>query len=176
MILPFYSDYLLGQVAYIPCPHRASPSRDDILKIAAQQKGMPVDTLESDEAVQKQRDKIPSTLLAHAMKYGLSIDPSPVYTEVVAAFNAGDFERVAYLSSQAGLTPDEQKLFRRIMVEERNAAWRTPLEAYLNEGNTVVVVGAAHLPGRGGLLEILRADGFQIKKIELQADDVVGSR
>jgi uncharacterized protein YbaP (TraB family) len=54
--------------------------------------------------------------------------------------------------------PDiEQNLFT-----ERNAAWATKIEKLLSEkGDVFMVVGAAHLVGSNGLLELLRRKGYE---------------
>jgi uncharacterized protein YbaP (TraB family) len=46
-------------------------------------------------------------------------------------------------------------------VTDRNQRWLPQIEQLLHgEGNCLVIVGALHLVGEGGLLELLRKDGF----------------
>lgn len=57
----------------------------------------------------------------------------------------------------------------RIMLVDRNNAWMPQLQALLDErgsqDNTLVVVGALHVIGADGVVELLRAKGYRIERI-----------
>jgi uncharacterized protein len=77
---------------------------------------------------------------------------------VVTAWRNGDSAKLAALLS------DEYKTFPalyRMLVSDRNKRWIPQIEKLLH-GNQdyFVVVGALHLVGDGGLLELMRKDGF----------------
>jgi len=76
---------------------------------------------------------------------------------IIAAWRAGDTRKLA---SELG---DEYKRFPglyRALVTERNKHWMPQIERLLKEKNDYfVVVGALHLVGDDGLLELLRRDG-----------------
>jgi uncharacterized protein YbaP (TraB family) len=78
---------------------------------------------------------------------------------VVAAWRAGDAARLA------ALLGDEYKTFPalyRTLVTDRNKRWVPQIEKLLKDKNNYfVVVGALHLIGDGGLLELMRRDGFK---------------
>ncbi len=78
--------------------------------------------------------------------------------EVLTAWRRGDTEALA------NLLGNEYRSFPRLyalMVGARNERWLPQLEALLHSGSDcLVVVGALHLVGKGGLLERLRKDGF----------------
>lgn len=78
---------------------------------------------------------------------------------VLGAWRRGDAARLAtLLSKEFGEFPD----LYRTLVTDRNRHWLPQIEQFLrNDSNTLVVVGALHLVGRGGLLELLRQDGYQ---------------
>jgi uncharacterized protein YbaP (TraB family) len=82
---------------------------------------------------------------------------------VVTAWRSGDSAKLAALLS------DEYKSFPalyRLLVTERNKHWIPQIEKLLH-GNQdyFVVVGALHLVGDGGLLELMRRDGFKPESI-----------
>jgi uncharacterized protein len=81
-------------------------------------------------------------------------------TEMVQAWKAGDAARMEdFTRKSLKEFPDvEKKLFT-----ERNKAWITRISKLLSqEGDVFVVVGAGHLVGKGGLLEMLKAKGFKV--------------
>ena len=82
---------------------------------------------------------------------------------VVAAWRTGDARKLA------ALLGDEYKSFPtlyRTLVTDRNRRWLPQIEQLLKDkDNYLVVVGALHLVGEGGLLELMRKDGFQAQAL-----------
>jgi uncharacterized protein YbaP (TraB family) len=78
---------------------------------------------------------------------------------VVKAWRNGDSAALAALLS------DEYKSFPalyRLLVTERNRRWVPQIEKLLQgDRDCFVVVGALHLVGDGGLLELMRKDGYK---------------
>ncbi|HTT01627.1 MAG TPA: TraB/GumN family protein [Steroidobacteraceae bacterium] len=78
--------------------------------------------------------------------------------ELLAAWRAGDNRRLADLMS------DEYESFPelyRALVSERNRHWLPQIEQFLKDDHDyLVVVGALHLVGKDGLLDLMRRDGF----------------
>jgi len=82
---------------------------------------------------------------------------------VISAWRTGDAPRLAALLS------DEYKSFPalyRMLVSDRNKRWMPQIESLLREDQDYfVVVGALHLVGDGGLLDLVRRDGFRIEQL-----------
>ena len=82
---------------------------------------------------------------------------------VIAAWRAGDAAKLA------ALLGDEYKSFPalyRTLVSDRNRRWVPQIERLLKErDNYFVIVGALHLVGDGGLLELMRRDGFKAEQL-----------
>jgi uncharacterized protein len=78
---------------------------------------------------------------------------------VVSAWRSGDAGRLA------GLLSEEYRTFPalyRVLVTERNQRWVPQIERLLHdERDYFVVVGALHLVGEGGLLDLMRRDGYK---------------
>lgn len=90
----------------------------------------------------------------------LETDPES-YDDLVRAWQAGDLHALE-TEVLAPLRIASPKLFKRV-VSERNARWARRLDARLKgRGRTVVVVGAGHLIGEGGLPARLRALGYSV--------------
>ncbi|MFC6996433.1 TraB/GumN family protein [Rufibacter roseus] len=64
------------------------------------------------------------------------------------------------IASQRG-PEDSQEL----LLDERNKKWLTPLLRQMQETRSFVAVGAAHLPGDTGLIELLRQQGYKVEPV-----------
>ncbi len=60
---------------------------------------------------------------------------------------------------------DDPDMYQRLLVD-RNHDWLPKIEALFDQpGHTLVVVGAAHLVGPDGLLEMLKTQGYQVEQL-----------
>jgi Uncharacterized protein conserved in bacteria len=84
--------------------------------------------------------------------------------EHLAAWRKGDEAKMEELYIK-GLK-DYQKLYQTLIVD-RNNKWVKNIEGYLNSsGNTMVVVGAAHLVGDNSVVNLLRKRGYKVVKVQ----------
>ena len=93
--------------------------------------------------------------------------------------NNSEFEELtkAYLSQQLdkleAITKKEDMgmaNFTEILLYRRNEAWAKKMEELMASQSLVVAVGAGHLPGDRGVINLLRKAGY---KVEPQANDMV---
>lgn len=70
------------------------------------------------------------------------------------------------LARQAGLAPETFTTFEHQMIGVRNARMRDAAVPLLREGGAFIGVGALHLPGRLGLVEMLREAGYTLTAVE----------
>jgi uncharacterized protein YbaP (TraB family) len=70
------------------------------------------------------------------------------------------------LARGAGFSPEAFKTFEEQMVSVRNRRMRDAAVPLLREGGTFVAVGALHLPGKLGLVELFRDAGFTVTAID----------
>lgn len=83
-----------------------------------------------------------------------------------AAWRAGDARRLSTEMAE-DMRRDYPALYQRINVA-RNDAWVPKVEQRLKQGgsdDTLVVVGALHLLGKDGVVEKLRAKGYEVERI-----------
>jgi uncharacterized protein YbaP (TraB family) len=88
-------------------------------------------------------------------------DDPGLYRRLTAAWIKGDLKAI----DKEALQPLRRAspLLFKILLTDRNAAWRKILMARLQgEGKVVVVVGIGHLVGPGGLPELLRRGGVVV--------------
>lgn len=87
--------------------------------------------------------------------------------ELTAAFFAQDMQALWEISeeklgNQCDTTPSEDE----VLIYGRNSAWVEKMPAMIGEAPTLFVVGAAHLPGERGVIELLKAKGYEIEAVK----------
>ncbi len=81
---------------------------------------------------------------------------------IVKAWTSGDLKTLD--SALLGSMREYPEVYRRVIVE-RNHAWLPQIESYLEDNETyLIIVGAGHLAGRDGLIEMLRAKGYSVEQ------------
>ena len=84
--------------------------------------------------------------------------------ELLAVWRKGDEPKMEELYIQD--LKRYPKLYKTLIVD-RNNKWVRNIEVYLNgSGNTMVGVGAAHLVGADGLVNLLRKRGYKVIKLQ----------
>lgn len=82
---------------------------------------------------------------------------------IIAAWRAGDAAAIDSIMNES--MAENPAAFQRMLVN-RNAAWVPQIEQMLRGGDDVlVVVGAAHLVGEQGVVEMLRRRGFTVRQL-----------
>jgi uncharacterized protein YbaP (TraB family) len=85
-------------------------------------------------------------------------------TQVMDYWKQGNGEKIAALANEQFDPADRQSaaLFRKL-ITERNYGMADKIESYLSAGKTYfVVVGAGHLLGKEGIVELLRKKGITV--------------
>lgn len=88
--------------------------------------------------------------------------------KTLAAYETGDAdELVTVMTTNAPWEdPAEAEASREKLLYGRNEAWIPKLEEWFQRGGVFVAVGAGHLPGERGVIDLLRAKGYQIERVE----------
>ncbi|WP_186157267.1 TraB/GumN family protein [Burkholderia gladioli] len=174
ILLAMKSPAMAAGIANLPCGRVGQLSRDEILTRAAKDARLPIDILETQVAVDRQRKAVPDRIYEAQLRGAFGPTAERAFAQVVTALNQGDYATVLRVVNAGYQNPGDAATFYRLMVDERNRAWMVPLHRYLDEGNAVVLVGAAHLPGAGGLISLLTKAGYRIEPIVLPADPTQG--
>ncbi len=83
------------------------------------------------------------------------------YMQLTKSFKDGDSETI---DSMVAMMPAD---LRESLLDQRNENWGRKMPAVLGTKNTFIAVGAAHLGGKKGLLNILEKQGFQLRPLKL---------
>ena len=87
--------------------------------------------------------------------------------ELSAAFFAQDMQALQEVTEEkignsCDSTPEEEEA----LIYGRNAAWAEKMPAMMGEASALFVVGAAHLPGEKGVLEMLKTRGYTVEAVK----------
>jgi len=87
----------------------------------------------------------------------------PLVDEIVVAWKQGDAARIEDLLLEG--FSDHEALFDRL-VTRRNVRWLPQIEElFRGDVDAMVVVGSLHLVGEQGLIELLKAKGYQVEQL-----------
>jgi uncharacterized protein YbaP (TraB family) len=82
------------------------------------------------------------------------------FAEIMQAWETGDANKLEKLLNEA--KADSPDLFKRFLTD-RNMKWMPKLEELLKgKANAIVIVGAGHLVGKDGLVEMLKKNGYVV--------------
>lgn len=74
-----------------------------------------------------------------------------------------DIEGLLNLSNNDSTqTPED----RWVILDQRNIRWAEQLPKQLEKGSNFIVVGALHLPGENGIINLLRKQGYKVKHVK----------
>ena len=83
--------------------------------------------------------------------------------KIIASWSAGDIASLEKMLSKGFL--DQPAMYDK-MVVERNNNWVPQIEGFLKDTkNYLVVVGSLHLVGKVGVIEQLKAKGYQVERM-----------
>jgi uncharacterized protein YbaP (TraB family) len=154
-----------------PQGQAAGATLDEILVEAARRQRLHVIGLEMPQEQVASLDAIPVASQVAIVQWLLAHrEQLPAEHEaVVLAWLARDLAGLATLTGAPGRAdPVLARHFAQLtrhLVENRSALMAHRLYLPLREGRVFVAVGAMHLYGRQGLLELIRAQGYRIERV-----------
>lgn len=102
-------------------------------------------------------------LLEYVVRAEKGITENSELTEMFKAYKNQDLQKLEDMmkNSEAGLTA-----FADIMLYNRNQNWVEKLKTILPEKSVLIAVGAGHLPGEKGVINLLRKEGYKLTPVE----------
>ncbi|HZZ60318.1 MAG TPA: TraB/GumN family protein [Roseiarcus sp.] len=147
------------------------PEVDQLIAQSAKASGVKVVGLETVgeqlDAISALRPRVAAVLLAVAARDpGLNDD---VYATLLRLYRESRPAEILPISDALGEMSEEERAaedeFTRLLLAGRNATMAERIAPLLRGGGAFIAVGALHLPGRGGLIERLRAQGYMVTKV-----------
>lgn len=90
-----------------------------------------------------------------------------MHEALLDAYKQRDLGAMLAINKQV-MDASDQRLardFQRRLIIDRNRRMADRMQQYLKKGNAFVGVGALHLPGEQGLLELLEQRGYSVKRV-----------
>ena len=90
-----------------------------------------------------------------------------VLTSMHNAYLARDLDKLERISAEQmalGNRALGEKLMRQLL-DERNTRMVSRMEPYLKKGQAFIAIGALHLPGKAGLLNLLAQKGYRVSAV-----------
>jgi len=124
------------------------------------------------ETVQEQLDLFDSmsesdqvTLLRDAVDKFPELDA--LHAELLEVYKQRDLEGLLIINETSMQAEDQclAKEFQRRVIDDRNHRMAERMQPYLRQGKAFVAVGALHLPGEQGLLNLLEQQGYTVRRV-----------
>ncbi len=97
------------------------------------------------------------------MDYIDSVDQNQEMTRQLATlYTKQDLDGIQALSDKDDPGMDE---YMDLLLYDRNRKWAGELDSLLPDKSLLIAVGAAHLPGKQGVIELLRKEGFTVDPV-----------
>lgn len=134
---------------------------------AAAQKKKPVEGLETVASQVEALDSQPLEKQARQL-YEAALDPEKGFSDFRKLLTAYKMQNSDALYDLIDLQiPAEDKAFQKRLVETRNIAWIPKIEKMILEKPSFIAVGGGHLGGKNGVINLLKAKGYQVQAIKL---------
>lgn len=98
----------------------------------------------------------------------------PALETTIELYSRGDLHGLVKFLGEEFKRYDQPQL-EEALLTDRNRLMAQRLEPFLGNGSAFVAVGAAHLPGDDGIVELLRRQGHTVTRVELHAPVPTGS-
>jgi uncharacterized protein YbaP (TraB family) len=85
-------------------------------------------------------------------------------TKLVEAYMAQDLDKIDAILNET--TSEEEESALDALLYARNRNWASKLQGIMPERACLVCVGAGHLPGEQGLLQLLRDAGYTVEPMQ----------
>jgi uncharacterized protein YbaP (TraB family) len=124
------------------------------------------------EAIQEQLDVFATMplasqvlLLEDAVEHYQDMDA--LHAQLLSAWKQRDLARLVAINEDALATGDQRFAddFQQRLIVQRNHLMVERMQPYLKQGKTFVAVGALHLPGDKGLLNLLEQQGYTVRAV-----------
>ena len=132
----------------------------------AQTKQKPIEGLETVAVQAAALDSIPLKKQADGL-YQIALEPeksSAEFKKLLEIYKTQNSDKLfEFMETQM----KDDTAFQINLLDKRNTAWIPKIEKAVKEKSSFIAVGAGHLGGKTGVLNLLRAKGYKVQAIKL---------
>jgi uncharacterized protein YbaP (TraB family) len=162
-----YKPWAVSLILSLPKSNAGLPL-DLVLHQRAAAQHKPVDGLETPQEQIAVFDDLSATDQRALLEATLREEPhaDERLEALVRAYLARDLGRLRALAAEYDASdPQLHATVMRRLLTERNRRMVERMQTRLRAGNAFIAVGVAHLPGRDGILELLRRQGYRVSAV-----------
>lgn len=102
-------------------------------------------------------------LLKYATTSGAESEANKEFIEMMDAYKEQDLEKLG-----AVIKKNEEGIgqYEDLLIFNRNRNWVQKLKTIMHDRPVTIAVGAGHLPGKKGVIELLRKEGYSVKPVK----------
>jgi uncharacterized protein len=160
-IKPIYSSMLISEPAL---KKDESKVLDEYFQDLAASKKMKLIGIESIEEQLSALDKIPlreqADMLVEELKADHSVEQE--MEGMISLYCSGNLDSLLTLMNLRGMMSEN---FNDALLLKRNYVMAERIGIFIKDHHAFIGIGAAHLPGKEGVIELLRAQGFTVRPV-----------
>lgn len=142
---------------------------DQRIALTAQSAGKPVIGLETIPEQLAALQNLPIAFHVHAILDSIA-DPTfnrDLFYTQTKLYLQGNIAEIMSLDEvfEGETTKRDMAVFKTILIDQRNARMAQRAAPLLEKGGSFIAVGAAHLPGKNGLIEKFRKMGYHVTRV-----------
>lgn len=85
------------------------------------------------------------------------------FKKLIASYKEEDIQALLELVSES----PEYKDYQEVLLDQRNLNWIDPMASMMQQGPMFFAVGAGHLAGDTGLIQLLKKEGYSLERLYL---------
>jgi uncharacterized protein len=159
----------IGVFVALPCPKPGGVLYERVLEQEAQARGFEIVVLETGAEEFAALFSLPEPAFIDEIKRYVD-HPDAAQQQLdrmVELYNRADYDGLyEFTLSNMGNKPEYRQLFLEKVLLERNRSMVARMLAPLGKGDALVIVGAAHFPGEGGIVDLLQRQGYKITMVD----------
>lgn len=146
----------------------SSVAMEQVIMKEAKKHRKKINGLESMASQMAIFDQIPykaqaEQLVEYIEKSGTDTADNKEFDKLVDAYKKQDLKKLEEITIKTDMGFAN---FTEILLFNRNRIWVTKLKTLLPERSLLIAVGAGHLPGEKGVINLLRKEGFQVTPVQ----------
>lgn len=159
ILKPMVISTMITMAVLFPCESKVSI--DGVLAQKAKEAAMEIHSLETAAFQMALFDQVPMEVQIEDMLNTLSDEGKEEFEVLKRAYLTED---VAAMDA-AMADSDMMKAYGPVLLSKRNQAWMEVLPDLFQKQSNLVAVGAGHLTGEDGLLELLKDAGYKVEPV-----------